>query len=76
MSGRWTSDIIGTLRGARIVINALWKHQENCVKHTIKHSSVVSEAEQKLENVKQTLSNIDPSKVPVSFKFQLKKKNL
>lgn len=67
MSGRWTSDIIGTIRGAKLVVDALLKHQENCVKHSLKNSSVLSAAEENFKNVKQKLSNIDPSKVPVSF---------
>lgn len=74
MAGR-CSDIIATLRGARLVINAIVKQQENCVKHFLKNSSLVSGAEENLKNVKQKLSSIDPSKVPVSFQFSLKIKN-
>lgn len=67
MSRRLTSDIVGTIRGAKLVVDAILKQQENCVKHALKNSSVVSAAEENLKNLKQKLSNIDPSKVPVSF---------
>ena len=72
MAGRWSSDILCTLRGAKLVLNAIVKQQENCVKHSLKNSSLVSAAEETLKNVKQKLSSIDPSKVPVSFHFSFK----
>ncbi|XP_033207641.1 atypical kinase COQ8B, mitochondrial [Belonocnema kinseyi] len=65
MAGR-CSDIMATLRGAKLVINAIVKQQENCVKHLLKNSSLVSGAEENLKNLKQKLSSIDPSKVPES----------
>lgn len=72
MSRRLTSDIVGTIRGAKLVVDAILKQQENCVKHALKNSSVVSAAEENLKNLKQKLSNIDPSKVPQSVAKETK----
>ncbi|XP_051174271.1 atypical kinase COQ8B, mitochondrial isoform X1 [Leptopilina boulardi] len=72
MSSRLTSDIIGTIRGAKLVVDAILKQQEKCVKHSLKNSSVVSAAEENVKNLKQKLSKIDPSKVPESIAKETK----
>lgn len=60
------SDLFGILKGAQSVTNALIKHQEDAIKHTITHSSLKNLPEKYIQAVRKKLSDIEPSKVPVS----------
>jgi len=65
MSSSRISDLIGILKGAQSVTNALIKHQENAIRYTITHSSLKHLPQQCLQAVEKKLSNIEPSKIPV-----------
>lgn len=60
------SDLLGVLKGTQKVINALMKHQEDAIRFTITHSSLKDSSEKCLRAAGKKLSDIDPSKVPVS----------
>ena len=64
MSQPWMSDLIGVLRGAKAVTNAIIKHQEDAVRHTIRTTSLKACAEKGLKDTAKKLNNIEPSKVP------------
>lgn len=67
MVRHWSSDIIGVLKGAQIVGNALLKHQKETIKQIADNSSIKSVAETNLKDAVEKLKEIDPSKLPVSF---------
>lgn len=67
MSQHRMSDVIGILRGAKVVAEAVIKHQEETVKHIVKTSSLKTTAEKCLTDNLKTLNNIKLSKVRVSF---------
>ncbi|XP_076292722.1 ubiquinone biosynthesis protein COQ8, mitochondrial [Lasioglossum baleicum] len=72
MSQPWMSDLIGVLRGARAVTNAIIKHQEDAVKHSIQTSSLKTMAENCTTECITKLKNIEPSKVPGQVAGELK----
>ncbi|XP_043264143.1 atypical kinase COQ8B, mitochondrial isoform X1 [Colletes gigas] len=72
MSQPWMSDLIGVLRGVKIVTNAVIKHQEDAVKHLIQTSSLKAGADNCLANGIKKLNNIEPSKVPSQVARELK----
>ncbi|XP_025269973.1 atypical kinase COQ8B, mitochondrial isoform X1 [Camponotus floridanus] len=57
------SDLLGVLKGAQSVTNALIKHQEDAIKHKITHSSLKNLPEKYMQAVRKRLSDIDPSKL-------------
>ena len=61
------SDLLGVLKGAQSVTNALIKYQENAIKDTITHSSLKDLPEKYVQVARKKLSDIEPSKVPVSL---------
>lgn len=61
------SDLLGVLKGAQSVTNALIKHQEGAIKHTITHSSLKNLPEKYVQAIRRKLNDTDPSKVPVSL---------
>lgn len=67
MARPWASDLIGVLRGAQTVANALLKHQEDSIKKVLDNSSIKVLAEANIKEAGKKLSEIDPSKVPVSY---------
>ncbi|XP_008557929.1 atypical kinase COQ8B, mitochondrial [Microplitis demolitor] len=64
MVRHWSSDIIGVLKGAQIVGNALLKHQKETIKQIADNSSIKSVAETNLKDAVEKLKEIDPSKLP------------
>ncbi|XP_068983810.1 atypical kinase COQ8B, mitochondrial isoform X1 [Bombus flavifrons] len=72
MSQHRMSDVIGILRGAKVVAEAVIKHQEETVKHIVKTSSLKTTAEKCLTNNLETLNNIKLSKVPVQITKEFK----
>ncbi|XP_076680030.1 ubiquinone biosynthesis protein COQ8, mitochondrial isoform X1 [Andrena cerasifolii] len=64
MSQPWMSDLIGVLRGAKAVTNAIIKHQEDAVRHTIRTTSLAVCVERRLKETAKNFNNIEPSKVP------------
>ncbi|KZC11761.1 PREDICTED: aarF domain-containing protein kinase 4 [Dufourea novaeangliae] len=64
MSQPWMSDLIGILRGARAVTNAIIKHQEDVIKHSIQTSSLKTITEKCATDCMKKLNTIEPSKVP------------
>ncbi|XP_060828117.1 atypical kinase COQ8B, mitochondrial isoform X1 [Bombus pascuorum] len=72
MSQHRMSDVIGILRGAKVVAEAVIKHQEETVKHVVKTSSLKTTAEKCLTDNLKTLNNIKPSKVPVQITKEFK----
>lgn len=70
MARPWSSDIVGVLKGAQTVANALLRQQGNCAKTILENSSVKSAAEANLKDTLEKLRNIDPSKIPVSLKIK------
>ncbi|XP_029156008.1 atypical kinase COQ8B, mitochondrial [Nylanderia fulva] len=57
------SDLLGILKGAQSVTNALIKHQEDAIKYTVTHFSLKNLPEQYIQAVRKRLSDIEPSKV-------------
>lgn len=74
MARPWSSDIIGVLKGAQTVANAILKQQGDSMKLILDNSSIKSKAEFNLKDVAAKLREIDPSKVPVSFTFRINMK--
>lgn len=72
MSQPWMTDLIGVLKGARVVTNAIIKHQEDAVKHSIQTSSLKTVAENCATECITKLRNIEPSKVPGQVAGELK----
>ncbi|XP_050592484.1 atypical kinase COQ8B, mitochondrial isoform X1 [Bombus affinis] len=72
MSQHRMSDVIGILRGAKVVAEAVIKHQEETVKHIIKTSSLKTTTEKCLTDNLKTLNNIKLSKVPVQITKEFK----
>ncbi|XP_053987221.1 atypical kinase COQ8B, mitochondrial isoform X1 [Hylaeus volcanicus] len=72
MSQPWMSDLIGVLRGVKMVTNAIIKHQEDGIKHSVQTSCLKTVAEQCLANGIKKLNNIEPSKVPGQVAGELK----
>ncbi|XP_050489347.1 atypical kinase COQ8B, mitochondrial isoform X1 [Bombus huntii] len=72
MSQHRMSDVIGILRGAKVVAEAVIKHQEETVKHIVKTSSLKTTAEKCLTDNLKTLNNIKLSKVPVQITKEFK----
>ena len=68
MSQHRVPDVIGILRGAKIVADAVIKYQEETIKHLIRTSSLKITAEKCLTDNLKTLNNIEPNKIPVSSK--------
>lgn len=66
------SDVIGILRGAKVVAEAVIKHQEETVKHIVKTSSLKTTAEKCLTDNLKTSNNIKLSKVPVQITKEFK----
>lgn len=66
------SDVIGILRGAKVVAEAVIKHQEETVKHIVKTSSLKTTTEKCLSDNLKTLNNIKLSKVPVQITKEFK----
>ncbi|KMQ96648.1 chaperone activity of bc1 complex- mitochondrial-like protein, partial [Lasius niger] len=66
------SDLLGILKGAQNVTNALIKHQEDAIKYTITHSSLKDLPEKYIQAVRKKLSDIEPSKVPEQVAKDLK----
>lgn len=64
MSQPWMSDLIGVLRGVKTVTNAILKHQEDAIKHTLQTSSLKTCVEKCVVDGIKTMNNIEPSKVP------------
>ncbi|XP_017759390.1 PREDICTED: aarF domain-containing protein kinase 4 [Eufriesea mexicana] len=67
MSQHRMSDVIGILRGAKVVTDAVTKHQEETIKHLIQTSSLKTTAQKCLTDNLKTLNNIEPNKVPVQI---------
>lgn len=67
MARPWSSDLVGVLKGAKIVANTLLKQQSECAKKVLDNSSVKSAAEANLKETLEKLREIDPSKIPVSL---------
>lgn len=61
------SDLLGVLKGARNVANALVKHQEDAIRYKITHSSLKNLPKQCIQTTGKKLNDIKPSKIPVSF---------
>ncbi|KAF3427913.1 hypothetical protein E2986_00180 [Frieseomelitta varia] len=72
MSQHRVPDVIGILRGAKIVADAVIKYQEETVKHLIRTSSLKITAEKYLTDNLKTLNNIEPNKIPVQITKDLK----
>ncbi|XP_043598809.1 atypical kinase COQ8B, mitochondrial isoform X1 [Bombus pyrosoma] len=72
MSQHRMSDVIGILRGAKVVAEAVIKHQEETIKHIVKTSSLKTTAEKCLTDNLKTLNNIKLSKVPVQITKEFK----
>lgn len=72
MARSWTSDIIGVLRGAQIVANAVLKHQEESVKTVFNNSNLKIVVQENLKSTKDKWSGLDPSKVPADIAEELK----
>ncbi|XP_033336372.2 ubiquinone biosynthesis protein COQ8, mitochondrial [Megalopta genalis] len=72
MSQPWISDLIGVLKGARAVTNAIIKHQEDAVKRTVQTSSLKTAAEKCTTECIKKFKNIEPSKVPEQVAGELK----
>ncbi|XP_012171667.1 atypical kinase COQ8B, mitochondrial isoform X1 [Bombus terrestris] len=72
MSQHRMSDVIGILRGAKVVAEAVIKHQEETVKHIVKTSSLKTTTEKCLSDNLKTLNNIKLSKVPVQITKEFK----
>ncbi|XP_071869990.1 ubiquinone biosynthesis protein COQ8, mitochondrial isoform X1 [Bombus fervidus] len=72
MSQHRMSDVIGILRGAKVVAEAVIKHQEETVKHVVKTSSLKTTAEKCLTDNLKILNNIKLSKVPVQITKEFK----
>lgn len=70
MSQHRMSDVIGILKGVKAVTNAVIKHQEETLKRVVKNSNIKTTAEKCLGDSLKTLTAIEPSKVPVSFKIK------
>lgn len=66
------SDLLGILKGAHSVTNALIKHQEDAIKYTITHSSLKDLPEKYIQAARKKLSDIEPSKVPEQVAKDLK----
>ncbi|XP_072760619.1 atypical kinase COQ8B, mitochondrial [Anoplolepis gracilipes] len=66
------SDLLGILKGAHSVTNALIKHQEDVIKYTITHSSLKNLPEKYIRAARKKLSDIEPSKVPEQVVKDLK----
>nr|XP_031829560.1 atypical kinase COQ8B, mitochondrial isoform X1 [Nomia melanderi]XP_031829561.1 atypical kinase COQ8B, mitochondrial isoform X1 [Nomia melanderi]XP_031829562.1 atypical kinase COQ8B, mitochondrial isoform X1 [Nomia melanderi]XP_031829563.1 atypical kinase COQ8B, mitochondrial isoform X1 [Nomia melanderi]XP_031829564.1 atypical kinase COQ8B, mitochondrial isoform X1 [Nomia melanderi] len=64
MAQPWMSDLIGVLKGVKVVTNAIIKHQEDTLKHSIRTSSLKVVAEKCTTDCMKKLNNIEPSKVP------------
>lgn len=71
MSSSRISDLIGILKGAQSVMNALIKHQEDAIKYTITYSSLKHLPQQCLQAAGKQLSNVEPSKIPVSLVIKI-----
>lgn len=71
MSSSKLSDLIGVLKGAQNVMNALIKHQEEVVRYTVTHSSLKHLPQQCLQAAGKKLSNVEPSKIPVSIMMKI-----
>lgn len=61
------SDLLGVLKGAQSVANALIKHQEDTIRYKITHSSLKNLPKQCIQVSGKKLNDIEPSKIPVSF---------
>ncbi|XP_043280550.1 atypical kinase COQ8B, mitochondrial [Venturia canescens] len=72
MARPWASDLLGVLRGAQTVANALLKHQEDSIKRILDNSSIKVLAEANIKKAGKKLSEIDPSKVPEKFVAETK----
>ncbi|KAL6442096.1 hypothetical protein ACFW04_002424 [Cataglyphis niger] len=66
------SDLLGILKGAHNVTNALIKHQEEAIKYTITHSSLKDLPEKYIQAARKKLSDIEPSKIPQQVAKDLK----
>jgi len=71
MSRSRVSDLFGILKGAQSVTNAIIKYQENAIRFAIIHSSLKNLPEKCLQIGQKKLSDIEPSKVPVSLMFKV-----
>ncbi|CAD1477419.1 unnamed protein product, partial [Heterotrigona itama] len=72
MSQHRMSDVIGILRGAKIVADTMIKYQEETIKHLIRTSNLKITAEKCLTNNLKTLNNIEPNKIPVQITKDIK----
>lgn len=61
------SDLLGILKGAQSVANALVKHQEDAIKYRITHSSLKNLRKQCIQATGKKLNDIEPSKISVSL---------
>jgi len=67
MSRSKVSDLFGVLKGAQSVTNAIIKYREDAIRFAITHSSLKNLPEKCLQIGQKKLSNVEPSKVPVSL---------
>lgn len=61
------ADLIGVIRGMQVVANYVIKCPKEVIDHKVKNSSFKTFADENIQEVKRKLSQLDPSKVPVSF---------
>ncbi|KAM0724468.1 Atypical kinase COQ8B, mitochondrial [Formica fusca] len=66
------SDLLGILKGAHSVTNALIKHQKEAIKYTITHSSLKDLPEKYIQAARKKLSDVEPSKIPEQVAKDLK----
>ncbi|XP_032685047.1 atypical kinase COQ8B, mitochondrial [Odontomachus brunneus] len=66
------SDLLGVLKGAQSVANAMVKHQENAIKYRITHSSLKNLPKQCIQATEKKLNNIEPSKISEQIVENLK----
>ncbi|XP_070163350.1 atypical kinase COQ8B, mitochondrial [Polyergus mexicanus] len=66
------SDLLGILKGAHSVKNALIKHQEEAIKYTITHSSLKDLPEKYIQAARKKLSDVEPNKIPEKVAKDLK----
>jgi len=65
------SDLLNVLKGVQRVTNTFVKHQEDAIRYRITHSSLKDIPEKCLQAVGKTLTNTEPSKIPVSLAINI-----
>ncbi|XP_066597450.1 atypical kinase COQ8B, mitochondrial [Prorops nasuta] len=66
------TDLIGVLKGAQTVTNAIVKHQEEVVKHAFTHSSLKTGTQECLKNLEKKIKNINLNQAPENILADLR----